>query len=139
MTDISGRERNVILPSGGQRNDGQERMSRDGTSTGIQGEEDNINEANSSDDEPAVLVAHRIIENNTSTPQNSGGTTSNNRLLAISQRGSGLPTTEEMMAAWNLIQRQKDQKQQTGPDNDRINIAGKRASNVLQSSEATPE
>jgi hypothetical protein len=86
MTDISRRERNLIPPSGGQRNDGQERMPRDGTNTGNQGEEDNINAADSSDDEP-VLDCHVVIENNTSTPQNSGGTISNNRLLATSPMG----------------------------------------------------
>ena len=76
MTNTSGRGRNLIPSSGGQCNDGLERMSRDGTDTGIQGEEDNINAADSSNDEP-VLARHVVIENNTSTPQNSG-TTSNN-------------------------------------------------------------
>ena len=105
MTNISGRGRNIIPPSGGQRNDGQERMSRDGTNTGNQGEKGNINAAESSNDEP-VLACHVVIENNTATPQNSG-TTSNNRLLATSSpRGNGLPTTEEMMAAWNQVQQQ---------------------------------
>ena len=65
------------------------------------------------------------------TPQNSG-TTSNNRLLATSPRGNGLPTTEEMMAAWNLVQQQQEQEHtqhndNNNGDNDRISAAGKRA------------
>ena len=140
MADISGRGRNTIpAPSGGQCNDGQERMSRDGTNTGNQGEEDDINAADSSDDEP-VLARHVVIENNTSTPQNSG-TNSNNRSLATSPRGNGPPITEEMMAAWNLFQQQQEHAQHNDDnngDNDRISAAGKRAL-VLQSSKATPE
>ena len=127
-------------PSGGQRNDGQERMSRDGTSTGNQGEDkDDSNAADSSNDE-AVLARHFVIQNNTSNPQNSCGTTSNNRLLATSQWGNGLPTTEDMlMAAWNLVQWQQDQEHaqhndEINGDNDRINAAGKRAATVLQQS-----
>ena len=129
MTDISGRGRNVIPPpSGGQRNDGQERMSSDGTDTGNQFEEDNINAADSSDDEP-VFTRHVIIENSTSTPQNSG-TTSDNGLLATLLRGNGLLTAEEMMTAWNLVQQQQQHPQHNDDnygDNGRINAAGKRA------------
>ena len=125
------RGRNVITsPSRGQRNDGQERMSRDGTNTGNQGEEDNINSTDSSDDEP-VLARHIVIENNTSTPQNSGGTTSNNRLQVALPRGNGLPTTHEMMAAWELVQQQQEHAQHNednyGDNNGRTNAAGKRA------------
>ena len=85
MTDISGRGRNAIPPSGGQRNDGQERMSRHGTNTGNQGERDDINGADSSNDE-TVLSRHVVIEFNTSTPQNAG-TTFNSRLLAKPRQG----------------------------------------------------
>ena len=61
MTNISGGGRNVIPPSGGQHNDGQERMSRDNTNTGNHSEEDNINAADSSNDEP-VLACHIVIQ-----------------------------------------------------------------------------
>ena len=105
-------------------------MSRDGTNTGNQGEEDNINSTDSSDDEP-VLARHIVIENNTSTPQNSGGTTSNNRLQVALPRGNGLPTTHEMMAAWELVQQQQEHAQHNednyGDNNGRTNAAGKRA------------
>ena len=122
----------MSAPSGGPRNDDEETWSRDGTSTANQGEEDEIDAADSSDDEP-VLAHHVVIENNTSTPQNSGGTTSNNQLQAASPRGNGLPTTHEMMAAWNLVQRQQYQQEpaqhddEINRDNDIINAAGKRA------------
>ena len=89
----------MIRHSREARNDDEETWSRDGTSTGNQGEEDNTSAADSSDDE-AVHSRHVVNRNNTSTPQNSGGTTSNNQLQAASSRENGLPTTVEMMAAW---------------------------------------
>ena len=98
----------MIAHSGGQHND-EETWSRDRISTGNEVEEDNINAADSSNNEP-VHACHVVIENNTSTPQNSGGTTSNNRLQTTSPRGNGLPTIGEMMAALNLVQQQQQQE-----------------------------
>ena len=115
----------------------QERMSRDGKNIGNQGEEDNINTADSRDDEPA-LDCHVVIENNTSTPKNSG-TTSSNQLLATLPRGNGLPTTEEMMAAWNLVQQQQEQEHALHNDNNKGDNKCRKESTVLQSSKATPE
>ena len=112
-----------------RNDDDEETWSRDGTSTGNQGEEDNTSAADSSDDE-AVHSRHVVNRNNTSTPQNSGGTTSNNQLQAASSRENGLPTTVEMMAAWQLHQQQQEHAQHNDDnygDNGRINAAGKRA------------
>jgi hypothetical protein len=116
----------MIPPSGGQRNDDEETWSRDGTSTGNQGEEDDSNAVDSSNDE-SVLARPFVIQNNSSTPQTSG-TTPNNR----SQSRNGHPTEEDLMAAWNLVQRQQHQElpqynDEINGDNDIINVAGKRA------------
>jgi hypothetical protein len=121
---------NIIAPSRGQCNDDEETWSRDGTSTGNQGEEDNRNAVDSSDDESG-LARPFLIQNNTSTPQNSG-TTPNNGFLATSQSRNGHPTEEDLMAAWNLVQRQQHQEpaqhnDQINGDNNIINAAGKRA------------
>jgi hypothetical protein len=84
----------MIAPSGGQRNDDEETWSRDGTSTGNQGEEDDRNAVDSSDDE-SVIARPFLIQNNTSTPRNSG-TTPNNRFLATSQSRNNHPTEEDL-------------------------------------------
>ena len=131
----------MIRHSQEPRNDEDEGWSRDGTSTGNRGEEDNISAADSSDDEevhcPHVVDRNNtstVNRNNTSTPQNSGGTTYNNRLqaaLPALPRGNGLPTTHEMMAAWELVQQQQEHAQHNednyGDNNGRTNAAGKRA------------
>jgi hypothetical protein len=117
-------------PSGGQRIDDEEMWSREASSTGNEGEEDDSNTVDSSDDE-SVLARPFVIQNNTSTPQTSG-TTPNNRFLATSQSRNGIPTAEEMMDAWTQLQRQQHQppaqhNDEINEDNDRINAAGKRA------------
>ena len=96
----------MIRHSQEPRNDDDERWSRDGTSTGNQGEEDNTSAADSSDDEE-VHCRHVVNQNNTLTPQNSGGTTFNNRLQAALPIENGHPTTADMMAAWELVQQQQ--------------------------------
>ena len=56
-----------------------------------------------------------------------------NRLLATSPRRNGLPTTEEMMAAWNLVVQQQQEQEHAqhndnnNGDNNRISTAEKRA------------
>ena len=110
-------------------NDEDEGWSRDGISTGNQGEEDNISAADSSDDEE-VHCRHIVNRNNTSTPQNSGGTTYNNWLQAALRLENGLPTPADMMAAWELVQQQQQHAQRNDDnygDNGTINAAGKRA------------
>jgi hypothetical protein len=123
-------EDKMTPPSGGQRNDDEEMWSRDGTSTGNQGEEDDSNVVDSSNDE-SVLARPFVIQNNTSTPQTSG-TTSNNRFLTTLQSRNRLPTEDDMMTAWNLVQRQQHQEptqhnDEINGNNGRINATGKRA------------
>ena len=119
----------MIRQSREPRNDDEETWSRDGTSTGNQGEEDNTSAADSSDDEE-VHCRHVVNQNNTSTPQNSGGTTFNNQLQAASRLKNGLPTPADTRAAWELVQQQQEHAQHNddnnGDNNGRINAAGKR-------------
>jgi hypothetical protein len=77
------------------------------------------------------MMNQSLLIPSSSTPQNAG-TTPNNGFLATWQSRNRHPTEEDLMAAWNLVQRQQHQEpaqhnKKINGENKIIYTAGKRA------------